>query len=334
MANNFNQKLKLLYLLNDLLENSDENNPIDTEHLMLHLKNHGIECERKSIYRDISILQEFGYDILKTRSPKSGYYIGNRDFQLAEIRLLSDAIQAANFITPKKTRELLAKIYKLVSKAQAQKLKKQVYVDNRPKCTNESIYYTIDKLDTAIQTNKQVLIVYRRRKITDKNKAEYEEKTHQISPYSLIWSDDHYYLVGNNKNYTNLMVTRIDRIKSVEILEDVPSISFSAVSEYKNHFDSADYANKHFSMFAGEPEKIELICSNSIIEPILDRFGDKIIITKCGDNKFKISVNAAVSQGLVSYIIQFGKDITVKSPASLKKMVLERVEEIQNLYKI
>lgn len=334
MANNYNQKLKLLYLLDDLLENSDENNPIDTEHLIAHLNNKGIECERKSIYRDIAILQEYGYDILKTRSPKVGYYIGVRDFQLAEIRLLSDAIQAANFITPKKTKELLAKIYKLVSKEQANSLKNQVYVENRPKCSNEGIYYTIDKLDRAIQMNRQVKIIYRRRKITDNNKAEYEEKTHYISPYAMIWSDDHYYLVGNNRNYTNIMVTRIDRIKSVEILEDVPCISFSAVSEYKNFFDTADYANKHFNMFTGEPEKIELICSNSIVEPILDRFGDKVNILKCGDSKFKITVEAAPSEGLVSWIMQFGKDITVKSPASLKKLLLDRVEAIQNLYKI
>ena len=334
MANNFNSKLKLLYLINDLLENSDENNPIDAETLILHLKNKGITCERKSIYRDISVLQEFGYDILKTRTPKSGYYIGNRDFQLAEIRLLSDAIQAANFITPKKTRELLEKIYKLVSKSQAQKLKKQVYVDNRPKCTNELIYYNIDKLDRAIQTNKQVKIVYRKRKITDRNKTEYEERTHYISPYALIWSDDHYYLIGNNRNYTNLMVTRVDRIKTIDVLEETPSISFSAVSEYKNHFDSADFANKHFGMFTGDTEKVTLICSNDIIEQILDRFGERVSILRNGETKFKITVDAAVNEGLVSWIMQYGKDIQVKSPASLKKMIISRAEDIQNLYKI
>ncbi len=333
MANQYNQKLKLLFLLDDLLTNSDENNPIDAETLIIHLKNKGIDSERKSIYRDISILKEYGYDILKMRSPKSGYYIGNRDFQLAEVRLLCDAVQAANFISQKKTKELLTKIYGLVSKSQAEQIKNQVYVDNRPKCANESLYYTIDKLDRAIQNNRQVKIVYRKRKIADSNKASYEEKTHYISPYALIWSNDHYYLVGNNRNHSNLMVSRIDRIKSVEILENTPSISFADVSEYKTYFDSADYANKHFSMFAGEPENVELICDNEIIEQILDRFGDSTSILKCGETKFKININVAVSEGLVSWIMQYGDAIKVNSPESLKKMVVDRAQSIISTYK-
>ncbi|MDO4846797.1 MAG: hypothetical protein Q3968_01520 [Clostridiaceae bacterium] len=124
MSNQYNQKLKILFLLKDLLENSDEQHPLDAEELILYLKNRGIDCERKSVYRDISILKEYGYDILKTKTPKSGYYIGVRDFELAEVRLLCDAVQAANFISKKKTRQLLTKIYSLASIYQADKIKK------------------------------------------------------------------------------------------------------------------------------------------------------------------------------------------------------------------
>ncbi len=334
MPNKYNQKIKILYILQDLLENSDENNPIDAETLIKNLRNHGIEAERKSVYKDISVLQEFGYDIIKTRTPKNGYFIADRKFEVAEIRLLVDAIQAANFITQKKTKQLLSKIYSLVSTSQAEKIKNQVYVDNRPKCTNEGIYYTIDTLHTAIQDNRQVKVEYRKRKIGTSNKTEYETKTHFISPYALIWSNDHYYLVGNNRNYSNIMITRIDRIKSVEILTDSPRRSFSDVSEYKDYFDSADYANKHFSMFSGETQQIELICDNSLIDDMVDKFGDNAVILKAGDNKFKININAAVSDGLVSWIIQYGKKIEVKKPDELKKMILARVEEIKKVYQI
>lgn len=332
MPNKFNQKLKLLYILQNLMKNSDENNPIDAEGIILDLKEKGIEAERKSIYKDISILQDYGYDILKTRTPKCGYFIASRDFEIAEVRLLCDAIQAANFISQKKTKQLLDKIYSLVSVSQAERIKNQVYVDNRHKCANENIYYNIDKLDRAIQNETQVKIVYRRRKISDANKTEYEEHTHYISPYALIWSNDHYYLVGNNRNYSNIMVTRIDRIKSVEILENSPSRSFSDVSSYKDNFDSADYANKHFNMFSGDEQEIDLICNNSIIEEILDKFGDNVKIRKNGEEKFRITINAAVSEGLVSWLIQFGGKIQVKGPDKLKKMVLERVEEIRKVY--
>lgn len=334
MSNQYNQKLKILFLLKDLLENSDEQHPLDAEELILYLKNRGIDCERKSVYRDISILKEYGYDILKTKTPKSGYYIGVRDFELAEVRLLCDAVQAANFISKKKTRQLLTKIYSLASIYQADKIKKQVYVDSRLKTSNEKIYYTIDKLDTAIQSNRQVEIVYRKRKIADSNRAEYEEKRHTISPYALIWSNDHYYLIGNNRNYSNLMVTRVDRIKSVDVLNDTPRISFADVSDYKISFDSADYVNKHFNMFSGESQTVELVCDNSIIENILDRFGDGISIRKHNDDKFKISVDIAVNDGLVSWIMQFGKSIEVKSPPELKKLLLDRVEDINSVYRI
>ena len=334
MPNRYNQKIKILYILKNLMKNSDENNPLDAEDLILDLRNHGIEAERKSVYKDISVLQEFGYDIIMTRTPKAGYFIADREFEVAEIRLLCDAIQAANFISQKKTRQLLSKIYSLVSTSQADKIKNQVYVDNRPKCTNENIYYTIDKLHTAIQDNRQIKIEYRKRKITASNETQYEIKTHFISPYALIWSNDHYYLVGNNRNYSNIMITRIDRIKSVEILTDSPRRSFSDVSEYKDYFDSADYANKHFSMFSGDPVPVELICSNVLIDDMVDKFGDNVSIIKYGDERFKININAALSDGLVSWIIQYGNKIEVKKPDELKKMVLDRVEEIKKVYKI
>lgn len=334
MPNKSNQKLKLLYILQNLLKNSDENNPIDAEEIILDLQQKGIEAERKSIYKDIGVLREYGYDILKTRTPKCGYFIASRKFETAELRLLCDAIQAADFISQKKTKQLLEKIYTLASVSQAETIKNQVYVDSRHKCSNENIYYNIDKLDIAIQRDKQVKIVYRKRKISESNTAEYEERTHFISPYALIWSNDHYYLIGNNRNYTNIMVTRIDRIKSVEVLEDSPRRSFSDVSPYKDSFDSADYANKHFNMFSGEPQEVELVCHNSLIDDILDKFGDNVIITKYGDEKFKIAINAAVSNGLVSWIIQYGDKIKVKKPDELKKMVLDRVEEIRKVYQI
>lgn len=334
MPNKSNQKLKLLYILDNLLKNSDENNPIDAEEIILDLQEKGIEAERKSVYKDIAVLQQFGYDILKTRTPKCGFFIASRDFEVAEVRLLCDAIQAAGFISQKKTKQLLEKIYSLVSVAQAETIENQVYVDNRPKCANENIYYNIDKLDRAIQNSRQVKIIYRKRKISERNTAEFEEKTHYISPYALIWSNDHYYLIGNNRNYSNIMITRIDRIKDVEILENTPAINFSDVSPYRDKFDSADYVNKHFNMFSGDPQEVELVCHNSLIDDILDKFGDNVNIIKHSDEKFKININAAVSSGLVSWIMQYGNKIQVKSPESLKKMILDRAEEIRKVYQI
>lgn len=329
-----NQKLKLLFVLDMLVRESDENNPVDIEQILLYLKNHGIVCERKSVYNDISILKEFGYDILHTKTPKNGYFLASRDFEEAEIRLLYDAVQAANFISPKKSAQLCEKILKLLSASQAKEIKGQVYVENRTKSTNEAIYYNVDKLNRAILRGRKVSLVYRRRKITDQSAVEFEEKNHILSPYGMIWKDDHYYLVGNNVKYDNIMVLRVDRIRALEILETEPVRPFSEVSPYKTYFDTADYAKTHFNMFTGTTERVELICHKDLIEPVLDRFGEDIRIMRVNDEKFKLTADAAVSEGLVSWIMQFGGKMQVAKPQALKKMVMQRASDVMKLYMI
>ena len=158
-------------------------------------------------------LREYGFDIIHTGSKnRGGYFLGAREFELAELRLLSDAVQAANFISQKKTNQLVQKIESFASEKQAKILHSQVYVDNRPKCKNEEIYYTISLLDEAITAKIKVNFTYTRRRITEEFKTAKEEKSFTVSPYALIWSDDHYYLVCNNEKYDNLMHLRIDRI--------------------------------------------------------------------------------------------------------------------------
>ena len=327
-----NQKLKMLYILELLSRESDEEHPIDAEQIMQYLQDRGMHCERKSVYSDVAVLKEYGYDILYTKAAKSGYFLASREFEAAEVRLLCDAVQAANFISPKKSGQLTEKILGLLSCWQAGEIKGQVHVENRPKSTNEEIYYHIDKLNRAIQTGCKITVRYRRRVITDSNAVEYESREHTLSPYALIWKDDHYYLVGNNDKYDNLMSLRVDRIRELTVLDDKPVRHFSEVSPYKDYFDSADYAKTHFHMFSGMPEHIELLCRNELIEPVLDRFGETVQIRRAGEEKFYLRADAAVSEGLASWIMQFGAKIQVKSPDSLKAMVLEKAKEICSVY--
>lgn len=333
MAGNAKQKLKLLYLLDILERETDEEHILSAPEICDFLAEYDIRAERKSIYSDIAILKEYGYDIVNTRSPKNGFFLASREFELAELRLLTDAIQAANFISLKKTNKLLEKIEKMMSRYQANHLNRQIYVNKRPKCNNEEIYYTIDLLNQAILGEKMVSFQYQRRVITDKNEARREEKSMTVSPYALIWSNDHYYLVCNNPKYSNLMHTRIDRMKKVTILEEQDARSFSEVSPYRGRFDSADYANKLFNMFSGEPQPVELLCKNSIVEEIFDRFGENVHVRSFNEDSFILCLNLAVSDGLVSWIMQYGDLITVRRPNDLKRRVLERAEAIKKLYK-
>lgn len=333
MAGVQKSKLKLLYLADILKKKTDENNYLAATEICDELAKLDIPAERKSIYKDIEILREYGFDIIHTGSKnRGGYFMGAREFELAEIRLLSDAVQAANFISPKKTKQLVEKIESFASESQAKVLHSQVYVDNRPKCKNEEIYYTINLLDEAISQGVKVSFLYTKRKITDEFKTAKEEKQFKVSPFALIWSDDHYYLVCNNEKYDNLMHLRIDKIKKLEVLDE-RGRHFSEVSDYKTSFDSADYASKLFNMFSGEPKPIELVCNNDVLDPILDRFGENVRIQKVDDEHFLIRTNAVVSQGLVSWILGFGNRVKVRTPNDLIYDVTKNAQEIVELYK-
>lgn len=332
MAGVKNSKLKLLYLADILEKKTDENNYISATALCDALAEIGIQAERKSIYKDIEVLREYGYDIIHNGSRNSGgYFMGERKFQLAEIRLLIDAVQAANFISPKKTNEMIEKIESFISEKQANTLRSQIYMDKRPKCKNDELFYTINNLYEAIIKSVKVSFVYARRKITDEFKTVKEDKSFTVSPYALIWSEDHYYLVCNNEKYDNLMNLRIDRIKKVTVT-DKKARHFSEVSEYKHYFDSADYANKLFNMYSGEPKPIELICENDLLETMLDRFGENVRIQKADEEHFLIRTNAIVSDGLVAWVLAFGGRVKIKSPNDLIYSVKMKAEEILKNY--
>ena len=333
MAGKKDSKLKLLYIKDILETYSDEENVLNAGDIAQHLYELGIECERKSIYKDIDILIEYGLDIIKTSKPKTGWFIASREFEPAELRLLSDAVQAANFISKKKTRSLLEKTERLTSVENAKKLRKQVFIDSRNKCNNEEIFYSISSLDEAIKNFNKVKLTYVKRKLDNKFAATNEKKEFILSPYALIWSNDHYYLVANNEKYDNLMHLRIDRIRKVEILAETAR-HFSEVSDYKTSFNCADYVSKTFNMFSGNAQSTELRCRIDILEDMLDRFGEKVSIKRAESGWFYIHDDLYINDGLASWIMQFGNNIEVIYPESLREMIAIKAKEISEMYEI
>ena len=331
MKSSFKQKLRILYIIDIFATKSDEDHLLSANDIIRYLKeDYGIDCERKTVYDCIDCLNEYGYEIIKSNSPR-GYFMVPYHFETAELRLLIDAVQSANFISAKKTKALLKKFSAFASEYQYNRLEKQVYIDNRSKSSNESIFYNIDILNTAILKRNQVNVIYRRRKIVDGNCAEYEEKKMTINPYALIWANDHYYLVGNYSKYDNLIHLRVDRLKSVEVTDKIAR-HFSTVSPYTTSFDIADYSYKHLSMFAGDIKPVELICKNEMIEEFMDRFGEKCFMKPFDDEHFLAKVDIAVTNGLVSWIMQFGDSIKVRGPKELKNMIIDKTNSILSLY--
>ncbi len=323
--------LRLLFLADIFRRQTDENHVYSAVQLVSMLSEYGVACERKSIYRDIDNLKEYGMDIVNIRTPIRGYYLRSRKFSTPEVRLLIDAVQAAKFISEKNTKSLIYKIGGLVSEYQEEELREQIYVDGSFKTDKEDLYETIRILDKAIKSRKQIILKYARRTIENKYLVRNDGKTFLVNPYAMLWSNDHYYLICNNNKYSNLMHLRLDRIVELEML-DSPVKHFSKVSQYSDKFDIADYSNKIFNMFSGEEANITLSCSNAILDEILEKFGDNVPIKIDENDRFRIKAEVEMSEGLVSWILQYGSDIKVLHPKSLARAVKEKAERILELY--
>lgn len=330
MAGNRDQKVKILYLLDILEKYSDEEHPINAVQICELLGQSGIYAERKSIYSDIEKLRLKGYDIIFTKVPKTGFFLAERPLELAEVRLLTDAVQAAGFITRKKSLELTDKLKQFVSVYQAQELASQIYIDHRKKAANEEIYYTIDALHRAIAGGKKTELKYDRFEVKSGIRT-LREKTFVISPYAMMWWGDRYYVVANNEKYDDLMHLRIDRIKKITVLDE-DSRPFCEVSEYRDVFDTADYASKIFNAFGGETVTVTLRCKNETADAMADLFGSSIVMRPSDTGHFTFNVKAAMSLGLVQSLMQFGADIEVLSPDCLRNQIAEKSRQLCSLY--
>lgn len=327
-------KIKTLLIYQLLEKYSDENNPLTTTQLVDLLEERGVKSERKSIYSDIESLKEIGLDIVLSRGRNGGYFLASRKFELPEIVLLIDAVTSAGFITPKKTQSLVDKLKSLVSEKQAKSLVSQVYVNpSSAKCDNEEIYIIIDRLHDAISQRRKVSFTYRRRNVDFEKNKKYTDKTFKVSPYALIWKDDHYYLVCNNEKYDNLMNLRIDRMKRLKILKD-DARHISQVSSYEWEFDTQDYSSKMFNMFSGEDCEVTLVCAYNLLEEMLDRFGVSIPLGYYDADHFKTTVHATLSDGFVSWLMQYGSAVRVKSPPELADMIKQKAKSIVDVYNI
>ncbi len=314
MPKSANQKAKLLYLAKILLENTDEDHTLSIAQLIEALSDYGISAERKSIYSDIEELNLFGLDIesIKTKE-HTGYYIACREFELPELKLLVDAVQASKFITHKKSEELIGKISRLASRHQAHELERQVVVMGRIKNINESIYYNVDYLQNALWQKKPVTFSYFDWNTDKERVLRHNGEKYTVSPYALTWDDDNYYMIGFDSKEKKTKHFRVDKMLSISILD-----SPREGEEEFFGFDPAKYSKMHFGMFGGEEEYVTLLCDNRLSGVIIDRFGQDIVITKRGD-KFETVVRVVTSPQFFSWIFGLSGAVTVTAPEKVKE---------------
>lgn len=326
MARSSMQKQKLLYLQKIMLEKTDENHGLTINEIKDELESYGIKAERKSLYDDIEILQSFGLDICTVRTNTVKYYIGNRDFQIPELKLLVDAIQSSKFITRKKSLELIEKLGHLVSENESSQLRREVYVTNRVKTVNEHIYYNVDKIHNAISENKKISFQYFKWELdtTNGNKivktARKNGEAYRVSPWALCWDDENYYLIAYDSEAEIIKHYRVDKMERIRLLKDERD-----GSELYKDFNPARYAKSVFSMFGGEECEVKLLVDNNFIGVIVDRFGSDLFIVKHDEHSFTVNVNVMLSPQFYAWVFGLGGGVRILAP---ERAILEFKDKI------
>jgi len=297
MSKKQNQKSKILYIQNLLFEQTDQEHGISIKDILAYLANNGIEAERKSIYNDINTLKIFGMDIICSRKNPKGYYIGSRDFEIAELKLLVDAVQSSKFITAKKSNTLIKKLEKLTSIHKGSLLQRQVIVADRIKTDNETIYYSIDTIHEAISQNKKIEFKYFEWTIKKDKKYRKQGQKYKISPWALIWCDDKYYLLGYDSIVNKMKHYRVDKMDKISLSEELRN----GLEEF-NKIDLAKYTTQTFCMFGGELTNVTIVFKNKYINTIIDRFGKDVAVVPTDNEHFKTILNIVVSNQFYGWV--------------------------------
>ncbi len=324
MPKGSNQKLKLYHLAQIMLENTDDDHYITMPEIMSALEAYEVTADRRTIYADLKDLEALGIEV--EGEPVGGgyrYHVVERPFELPELKLLVDAIQSSKFITERKTNALIRKLEKLVSKYEAMKLQRQVYVSGRIKTMNESIYYTVDTIHNAISENRKIRFQYFQWNVKKEMELRHDGAYYHISPWGLSWDAENYYLIGYDSEAGKIKHYRVDKMLRLQMSDEKRE-----GKEYFKKLDMADYAKKSFGMFGGREEKVKLLVENTLAGVIIDRFGKDIMLIPSDEEHFTVNVDVHVSTQFFGWIISLGERVKILGP---DEVVAQMKEEIQRL---
>ncbi len=312
-----NQKRKLVYLRELLLEYTDENHPMSMKEIIKQLNAKGIPAERKSLYDDLETLRVLGTDIRSVKHKTTGYYVANREFELSELKLLVDAVTASKFIPRKNGNELIKKLTNLAGVYDRPSLNRQVFVSNKNLSLENDLFLTIDRIHEAIESDTNVRFRYfgwtvRKEKEFRRNGAFYN-----VSPWSLVWDDNNYYLIGFDTEKGEIRHFRVDKMTDIANTETKRS-----GEEQFERFDIQSYSDAVFGMFGGKMEKVTLRCEKRLANVMLDRFGNNTVILNDGET-FRITVNVIPGPVFWGWVLSFGNEIEIISPENIKNLLEE-----------
>ena len=324
----YEQKLKPIYIMDYLLHNADEQHPVTMKQIIGYLESRGIPAERKSVYSDIDALRFYGLDIVQAVNGKTtGYFIGERSFELPELKILVDSVQSSKFITHTKTGTLIKKIEKLASIHEAQLLQRQVFVANRIKQMNESIYYNVDEIHNGISQNKQIRFKYFMYTVEKKKAYRHDGAFYHVSPFALTWDDENYYMVAFDSESKEIRHYRVDKMDSIQVTD----VNREGLDAYKA-LDMGVYAKKVFGMFTGTEERVTLRFDNDLVGAVLDRLGLDSMIIPDDEEHFTVSADVVVSPQFFAWVSGFGPKAKIISPETVVEQMRKHAESVVAMY--
>jgi predicted DNA-binding transcriptional regulator YafY len=322
------QKLKMLYLAKIFSEETDDQHALTMAEIIEKLSRCGVNADRKTLYLDFDELRDFGMDIIAEQVGRNCYYhLGSRDFELPELKLLVDSIQAAKFITDKKSNDLIHKLEALVSKYEAKQLQRQVIITGRVKTMNESIYYNVDKIHDAINSGCQIRFRYFQWNLKKEMVLRKGGVWYQISPWALIWDDEYYYLVAYDAVDDMIKHYRVDKMISISVVDEKRK-----GQELFKKFDTPRYSKSLFGMNSGEEVNVTLEATNNMVGILIDRFGKDITIQPIDDDTFTASVEVSASRHFIAWIIALGDGVRITGPKSLVEDMRAEAKRLVELY--
>lgn len=328
MPKGTNQKFKLYRLAQIMLERTDEEHYITMPKIMEALKEYDITAERKSIYADLRDLETFGIDVEGEQvGNRYHYHVVNRPFEMPELKLLVDAIQSSKFITARKTNDLIRKLEAFVSRYDAMKLQRQVYVSGRIKTMNESIYYTVDEIHNAISENKKICFQYFQWNVKKEMELRHGGAYYRISPWGLSWDDENYYLVGYDSDAQMIKHYRVDKMLNLRMIDER--------REGRDHFkklDMADYAKKSFGMYGGKEQDVKMLVENHLAGVMIDRFGKDIMMVPVDKEHFSVKVQVHVSRQFLGWVISLGEGIKIIGPDEVAGQMKQEIKRLVEQY--
>ena len=328
MPKGTNQKFKLYRLAQIMLERTDEEHYITMPEIMEALKEYDITAESKSIYADLRDLETFGIDVEGEQvGNRYHYHVVNRPFEMPELKLLVDAIQSSKFITARKTNDLIRKLETFVSRYDAMKLQRQVYVSGRIKTMNESIYYTVDEIHNAISENKKICFQYFQWNVKKEMELRHGGAYYRISPWGLSWDDENYYLVGYDSDAQMIKHYRVDKMLNLRMIDER--------REGRDHFkklDMADYAKKSFGMYGGKEQDVKMLVENHLAGVMIDRFGKDIMMVPVDKEHFSVKVQVHVSRQFLGWVISLGEGIKIIGPDEVAGQMKQEIKRLVEQY--